>query len=596
MQGGGRPALRYRPGLDGVRAIAVAGVLLYHGQIKLFRGGFVGVDVFFVLSGFLITSLLLHEGAVSHTIRLGRFWLARARRLLPAALLVVIVSVVVIALFFRSDLRQLRGDALASVFYFNNWHQILAHRSYFEHFARPSLLQHFWSLSVEEQFYLVWPPVLLLLLRWRVRRGQIALGALVLALTSAVLMAVLFNGTVDHTRIYFGTDTHATPILLGVALACCWPTMQEVARIRPPAQRTLDLVGAAGVVLVLVTMTAWPDYSPFVYRGGLVIAALGAALLIASASHPGTRTGRVLGSAPLVWIGKRSYGVYLWHWPIMALTRPNLDVQMPLVVLVALQAALTVVLAAASYRYLEMPIRRGELQARLRAWRQRASPRGRLALGAGVPVAIGGFVAVIALLPTAAAPAPAGASATLAAQQAPAAIAPAAPARQASGRPQGPILMVGASVMLQAKDQLQSLLHPRLDAVDSRQPDVILQRLQGYRDSHALPPTVVVQTGENSPLEAGYLNKLRAVLSGVPHVIIMTLRYEGAGWIDDTNAQLVQFVSTWPTATLADWNSASSDPSLLWDGAHPDPKGQEVYAQVVKHAIQVSWSKPPPPV
>jgi hypothetical protein len=156
--------------------------------------------------------------------------------------------------------------------------------------------------------------------------------------------------------------------------------------------------------------------------------------------------------------------------------------------------------------------------------------------------------------------------------------------------------MVGASVMLQAKDQLQSLLHPRLDATDSRQPNAILQRLQDYRYSHALPPTVVVQTGENSPLEEGYLNKLKAVLSGVPHVIIVTLRYEGAGWVDDTNARLAQYVSTWPQATLADWNSASSDPSLLWDGAHPDPKGQEVYAQVVKHAIGVSWSRPPPPV
>jgi hypothetical protein len=403
---------------------------------------------------------------------------------------------------------------------------------------------------------------------------------------------------VDHTRIYFGTDTHATPILLGVALACCWPTMEDVRQIRLPARRMLDLVGVAGLILVLVSMTAWPDYSPFVYRGGLLIAALGAALLIASASHPATATGRVLGSTPLVWIGKRSYGIYLWHWPIMALTRPNLDVRMPLVLLLALQTALTVVLAAASYRYLEMPIRRGEVQAKLRAWRRRASPRGRLVFGAGVPAVVGAFVAVIVLLPAATTPAPAGASATLAAREAPAAIAPspARPARQASGRPQGPILMVGASVMLQAKDPLQRVLHPRLDAADSRQPDAILARLQDYRDSHALPATVVVQTGENSPLENGYLNKLRSVLSGVPHVIIMTLRYEGAGWIDDTNARLAQFVSTWPQATLADWNSASSDPSLLWDGAHPDPKGQEVYAQVVKHAIQVSWSKPSPPV
>src|SRR5437763_8816241 len=258
MHGGGRPALRYRPGLDGVRTLAVAAVVLYHGQVKALRGGFVGVDVFFVLSGFLITSLLLRESAVTDSIQLGRFWLARARRLLPAALVVVGVSVVVVALFFRADLRLLRGDALASVFYFNNWHQILAHRSYFEHFARPSLLQHFWSLSVEEQFYLLWPPLLLLLMRLKVRRGVIALGALALAVASAVLMGVLFKGTADHTRIYFGTDTHAAPILLGVALGCVWPTMNDVARIRPRARGLLDLVGATGLILVLVSMIGWP--------------------------------------------------------------------------------------------------------------------------------------------------------------------------------------------------------------------------------------------------------------------------------------------------------------------------------------------------
>jgi hypothetical protein len=203
---------------------------------------------------------------------------------------------------------------------------------------------------------------------------------------------------------------------------------------------------------------------------------------------------------------------------------------------------------------------------------------------------------VIALLPAAAAPARAGASATVAALQAPAARAPAVPANQLPGRPRGEILMVGASVMLQAKDPVEQLLHPRLDAADSRQPDAILERLQEYRNSNALPPTVVIQTGENSPLENGYLEKLKRVLSGVPHVIILNVRYEGAGWVDDMNSRLAQFVTTWPQATLADWSGASSDPSLLWDGAHPDPKGQEVYAHLVQHAIQVSWSKPSPPV
>src|SRR5437764_7360688 len=428
MHGGGRPALRYRPGLDGVRTIAVAGVVLYHGQVKAFRGGFVGVDVFFVLSGFLITSLLLREGAVTKTIKLGRFWLARARRLLPAALLVVVVSVIVVALFFRADLRLLRGDALASVFYFNNWHQILAHRSYFAHFARPSLLQHFWSLSVEEQFYLLWPPLLPLLTRLKLRRGTIAMGALAVAVASSVLMGVLFDGTADHTRIYFGTDTHATPILLGVALGCVWPTMNDVARIRASARRVLDAAGLAALALGLLAMTAWPDYSPFVSGGGLVLAALAGRLLVASASHPATRTGRVLGSSPLVWIGKRSYGIYLWHWPVMALSRPQLDVRVALPVLVVLQIAVTVLLAAASYRFVEMPIRRGELQARLRRWRRRASPSRRVAFGLAVAHLACALIVAIALWPTSSTSIPAGSTSSLAALRPPAPVGRTAPA------------------------------------------------------------------------------------------------------------------------------------------------------------------------
>ncbi len=544
------------------------------------------MDVFFVLSGFLITSLLLNEHSLTGTINLPRFWLGRVRRLLPAALLVIAVSLLVIAVFFRPELGRLRGDALASTLYVNNWHQILAGRSYFEHAGRPSLLQHFWSLAVEEQFYLLWPPLLLLAFT-RLRRQAIAWLALCGALASALLMVLLFHSGGDQTRIYYGTDTRATPILIGVVLAFVWPAMRATKEVSLNARRLLDLLGATGLIGVLVGMTLWTSYDPFIYHGGLLLTALAAALLIATAAHPASLLGKLLGTAPLVWIGARSYGIYLWHWPVMALTRPGVDVRASLVVLVPLQIALTVLLAAVSYRYVELPIRRGELQRRIRGWLTALAPGQRQRALAVAPALLAFFVIAIAVLPAQARHVPTGPTASPAARAAPAvasAGATAAPAVQVTPRDRQ-VLAVGASVMLQAHAALEHRMRVRVDAADSRQPYTILDRLRAYRAHNALPPVVVVQTGENSPLTDHDLLALKQVLSGVPHVVIVNLRYAGADWIDSTNTQLAQLVAGWPQATLADWNSASSDPNLLWDGAHPNPRGQRVYAETVGNAV-----------
>jgi peptidoglycan/LPS O-acetylase OafA/YrhL len=573
--GAARGNLVYRPGLDGVRAVAVVGVLLYHGQVRRFSGGFLGVDVFFVLSGFLITSLLLNEHTVTGTVNLVRFWLGRVRRLLPAALLVIAVSLLVTAVFFRPELGRLRGDALASTLYVNNWHQILVGRSYFEHAGRPSLLQHFWSLAVEEQFYLLWPPLLLLAFT-RLRRQVIAWLALCAALASALLMVLLFHSGGDQTRIYYGTDTRATPILIGVVLAFVWPAMRSTKEVNPNARRVLGVVGAVGLLGILLGMMLWTSYDPFIYHGGLLLTAFASALLVASAAHPASSVGKLLGTPPLVWIGARSYGIYLWHWPVMALTRPGVDVRASLWVLVPLQLALTLVLATLSYRYVEIPVRRGEMQLRIRSWLTALAPSQRQRVLAATPALLAFFVIAIAVLPAQARHVPVGPTASAAAR--------AAPAIHAT-RHERQVLAVGASVMLQAHTALEHRIHIKIDAADSRQPDTILDRLKAYRAHNALPPVVVVQTGENSPLTDHDLRALKDVLSGVPHVVIVNLRYAGADWIDSTNTQLAQLVAGWPQATLADWNAASSDPTLLWDGAHPNERGQRVYAETIAKAV-----------
>lgn len=585
----GREGLVYRSGLDGVRAIAVAVVVLYHGQVNAFSGGFLGVDVFFVLSGFLITSLLVHEHQISGRIDLGRFWMGRVRRLVPASLLVVAVSLLVVAVFSSEDLRLLRGDALASVLQFNNWHQIFAERSYFETFGRPSLLQHYWSLAVEEQFYLVWP-LLLYFGLGRFGRSGMAIFAAGGALASVVLMAVLFDPSHDPTRIYFGTDTRATPILVGVVLAFVWPVMGQVARPSTAARLTINLGGVAGLLLVSAAVLGWSDYDPFVYRGGLLVAALGAALLIASAAHPYSTVGRGLGVAPLVWLGARSYGIYLWHWPVMAMSRPERDTGMDLWLLVPVQVVVTLVLATLSYRYVEMPIRRGEMQARVRSWLARTEPPRRFAVMVGTPALVALLIGALAVWPSVTRRLPGGRSASALANAKP--VLPAAVTSRttaspavAGTAPRGPILAVGASVMLEAIHALEAKLHAHVDAEDSRQPGVILQRLKDYRDAGSLPPVVVVQTGENSPVSDADLKGLKKVLRGVPRVVIMNLRYPGESWIDDTNEQLERLVADWPQATIADWRSASDNPDLLWDGTHPNEKGDDVYAATVAEAL-----------
>jgi peptidoglycan/LPS O-acetylase OafA/YrhL len=304
--------MKYVPALDGVRAIAVAAVLLYHGGVTWFPGGFLGVDVFFVLSGYLITSLLLAQLRDSGHIQLGRFWLRRARRLLPAAFVVIFVCLVVAAVFLPDDVARVRGDALASIFYVNNWHQVFVDRSYFAAFERPSMLQHLWSLAVEEQFYLLWPLALGLCLS---RLGRTATVRLTLAgmVASALAMALLFHRGEDPSRVYFGTDTHASGLLLGALMAFAWPLGRLTGRLTRGAVIVLDAAAAAAFAAVVLAMASWHDYDSQVYRGGLFAVSAASAVLIAAAAHPASHAGRVLGLAPLRWVGARSYGIYLWR-------------------------------------------------------------------------------------------------------------------------------------------------------------------------------------------------------------------------------------------------------------------------------------------
>jgi peptidoglycan/LPS O-acetylase OafA/YrhL len=370
-----RGGQRYLPGLDGLRALAVLAVVAYHVGLGWTPGGLLGVGVFFTLSGYLITDLLVGQYAQTGSLRLVDFWFRRARRLLPALFVMLAVVIVWVALLDRAQLAGLRGAAAAAVAYVSNWYLIGQHTSYFARFGPPSPLGHLWSLAVEEQFYLVWPfAVLAGLALVRPRRGTgsravpgtgaagrygLAAVTLVLAAASAVLMAVLYHPGYDPTRVYDGTDTRAFALLIGAALAFAWPTRQSRRGVSAAARWSLDGVGMVGLLVIGALIWRTGQYSPFMYRGGLAVLSLATALVLAAVAAPAGRLGALLGAAPLRWIGVRSYGIYLWHFPIIALTTPA-DGRDPASRAV-LQVAATIAVAALSWHFIEEPIRHGAL-------------------------------------------------------------------------------------------------------------------------------------------------------------------------------------------------------------------------------------------
>ena len=355
----GTPRIPHVNALDGARGLAVAGVLLFHGGHLI--GGYLGVDFFFTLSGYLITSLLLAESNRTGSIGLGGFWARRARRLLPA-LAVLMVGVALYSWAFASpeQLAQIRGDALATLGYVANWHEIFSHQNYFALFSAPSPLNHTWSLAIEEQFYVIWPLLFVgLFTRFKRTTAQAVLvAALVLAAVSSALMIVLYDPA-NVTRAYFGTDTRAAAILFGAALAA-WLTINGPTKKRN-ARNALEALGVIGAVVLAICWTRLDGQSSTLYRGGFLLCALAATAIIAAAVHPQPGPlSRILSLRPLCLLGLISYAVYLYHWPIDVFLDAHRvgTTGWPLFVI---QTAITLALAGASYRIIEQPVRRGAL-------------------------------------------------------------------------------------------------------------------------------------------------------------------------------------------------------------------------------------------
>ena len=354
------------PGIDGLRAIAVIAVILYHAEFGFIPGGFLGVEVFLVISGYLITSLLILERLRTGSVNLKDFWLRRARRLLPALGVLLILTVAGALFFARDALFRLNQDVIGALTYSTNWVMIFRQESYFEAFARPPLLRHLWSLAVEEQFYLFFPLIFVggmaILSRRSTGFGQTARRFIVVAFAGAIastaLMWFLFVPYEDPSRVYFGTDTRAAGLLIGVGLAFLWQPWRFARRLSDAGAMVMNVLGFAALGGLIVLLLRMGEYDLFLYRGGFFVVSMLTAVVIAVTVHPQGALNPMLGNRPLVWVGKRSYGLYLYHWPIFVFLRPGVDVPWGRWPTLFVQVVLTVGIAELSYRWIEQPIRR----------------------------------------------------------------------------------------------------------------------------------------------------------------------------------------------------------------------------------------------
>lgn len=598
-------------GLDGLRGIAVLAVVIYHFFDSALPGGFLGVDIFFVLSGFLITSLLIREVGATGTISLKEFWRRRARRILPAAVTVLLVTIA-IAGFIGGDVQvALVPQFLGSLFFANNWVQIAQSHSYFTD-TTPQLFTHYWSLAIEEQFYVLWP-VLFLGLFWLGRRRfrLITVIAFALGAASFAAMVLLYDPQADPSRVYFGTDTHAFGLLGGALLALIvtsaspeardsWPALSPpvagtgapenaISRRRRFAAACAWILSTAAFLGLGALLVLLPDTSPVTYRGGLLGASILSIILIMTVLRDRGPVAWILRLRPLRYFGERSFSLYLWHWPVVVFLRYKIDApgstilgsDTPHWVVGVLALIISLGLSEASYRWVENPLRRRGYRAVLQAM---ASPKMLV-----VPVVI---LTTTLLAGVALGGSPAKSELErqldeLAAAQRSAPPSPPATA-PTTGLPKGSeITGIGDSVMLSATRALQARFPGiTIDAAVSRHYSGGESTIQTMIANNTMGRYVVLGFGTNGQAFDGELDKIRSML-GPNRIMILVVPYGGTEGIHAAADQVIDYAAATPNVYLAPWcQLALSHPTDLGgDGVHPDEQGQQRYADAVEAAL-----------
>ncbi|MBB4134398.1 peptidoglycan/LPS O-acetylase OafA/YrhL [Gordonia humi] len=597
--------IRRARALDGLRGVAVLSVVIYHLFGNAMRGGYLGVDIFFVLSGFLITSLLVREYGATGRVSLGGFWTRRARRILPAAVTVLVTATAVAGLIGGDVAVKLKEQFVGSLFFVNNWVQIAQSQSYFAD-TTPRPFMHYWSLAIEEQFYVVWPLVFLgvmLLARRRPVRGRMLVAAVVatvIGAASAAAMVLLYRPDVDPSRVYFGSDTHVFGLLAGVVLALVITTPAADAADSWPRRigaRTAAVLGATvapiAFVGLIVMFFVLPDTSPLTYRGGLLVACLLTAILVHNAVREDGPVPRLLSLRGLRWFGERSFSLYLWHWPAFIFARQLIDgggnetTHSAGWVIGLVAAVVSVVLSELSYRWIETPFRRLGFRGVLRSLGGNARRMAPSAAVAGVLV-----VAMLAGSALGTSPDKSELEQQLdrlaqMQREANAAPPPAAPPRR--GLPAGAeITAVGDSVMLASSAALNRRFPGiYIDAAVSRHYSGAEPVLADLEATGQLREFVVLGLGTNGQAFPGQLTRMIRGL-GRGHKVILVVPFGPVDGIPQAAQQLIAYVKRRPNVYLAPWCSIAADhqADLGADGVHPLGPGLRFYADAVEQGLR----------
>lgn len=572
--------IRYIPAIDGLRAVAVIAVMLYHLGFKWIPGGFLGVDLFFVISGYVITRLLLDSIQRSGGLDLRAFYVARIRRLLPPLVFMIITTTIFVGFWAPDTMRRFLGDAPFALFGGMNWWLVFRETDYFEAIGRPPLLQHTWSLGVEAQFYLVWPLILLLVLRY-FGKNKIPGAALLIAAFSGIALLVVSlqidaASTTKVSHVYFGTDTHSIGLFLGAALAVRWIPQNLQETVTRKAQDFIDGIGIVGFLGIIAAFLFIDENDPTLYKLAFPLAGIFGCAIITSIVHPASRFAPILSSKPFVWIGERSYAIYLWHWVVFQVTRPDYDLEGSQWALYTLRVLIVFALADISLRLVELPVRTGLIDYWFKGMKYRTK-RVQLRQKTGVVLIVLAIIGSTATVATSAIAKGDEQLAQLKKQLQPPTTTPSVP----SDVNNPGLWVTGDSVILGIRFELDSrqpigLINARV----GRQAGELLEVITNDKANMSMA-TIVLNLGNNNKLTEEQVAAIFEEIKDQPRIVVVNTAVPRA-WRDDNNALIAQYASLYG-AYLVDWASISQGRSEYFgpDGVHLVPTGVRAYVDAI---------------